>query len=1370
MKNNRLMIRTGLAGAALLTLVAAAAQGAEYPTSVLAEGPVAYWRFNETTASPPIREVANLGTVGAAANGYLVLDAAMGEPGKIGSAVRLVNSGNVIGYCGSKVDVPFNAGINPRPPFSIEFWAKPNRLGVDATGSCPISSLEPQWYGGGNRSGWLFYMNNAGRWEFRLGTTSGYAGICTGTGGGNASIGAWQHIVGTYDGTTARLYANGVLIGSAAAPVANWTPNRQSALRIGGTPLQGGQADGPAISATGIAGNRGYDGWVDEVAIYPKVLTAEEIGAHFQAANNNPVAYADLVLSKAPAGYWNMDEDAVNAPDPASLPVAANDGSAGAAANATKWWGTRAAQPGPAFNGFGPNNNAVFFDSVSGVVAVEDAPALRISGNITMMAWVKPSVQDHFRNIVAQGWNADYAETFLRISRGGGSQGAGDGNYYEVGVTDGGSYYDVARFPIPSTDIGNWVFLAGTYDGGGWKLYRNGVLVDSTDAPGGALDVGTRWTIGGRAGPPSPTRFFSDGNFDTVWAVDGLFFGGWIDEVAVFNRALSESTISSLYAAAQITPIITKAPTAPAGQIFSGSSATFSVTAEGGTPLSYLWKLNGVSTGVTTPTYTASNLPEGNHTITVEVSNPYGSTSSSVSISAISAPPSIAQQPLPVTWYAGRPFSFSVAAGGSQPLIYQWKLNGTDIPGATGATYSGTASAGNAGNYTVKVMNAAGETLSEAAILTVIPITGDYLSAVIADDPLGYWRLGESAGSVAYDYYGGHHGTYYNVTLGQPGYSGLDTDTAVKFAGQNSRVGDISGTQINFTGNTNFTLEAWVNGPAGQPEQTSILVKGIGDDGTTATEQFALDISGGNYRFFVRRNANTIYDVIANVGPNGTWQHVVAVYDDTLQQMSLYVDGELQASDETSPGLNNTTTPFIIGSKRLGNDPNYNGTFNGTIDEVAVYSYALTAEQIQNHYGSAFGPNVAPQIRTQPQDATNYVTLPVSFSVSAFGSVPLTYQWKRNGQDIPGANSSQLTIDSLIAADAGDYTVTVVNSAGTVTSAPAKLTVLPAPTADVAIPALVVHLPFNGNLQDTTGRGNDGTGYRIVGAQTNTTASTYVTGKLGQALSYSSDMGSFGNPSPPNNSFVSLGVRPDLQFSSNVNFTVAFWIRLPVNYIGGDLPFFTTTVGSTFGTGLVLAPSYGAGATASDTGDHEGSWAYSIYDAAGNGVGVYGQIGLLNDGEWHHLVYSFDREVGSAVYVNGRLAAQERRGGTDVTAAGNIDTGLPATIGQDPTGTYGETGSADMDDFGVWRRALTPLEAASIYMAGMNGRTFVYVPPSEKPTLALGKDGDTWKLTFTGTLQASDRADGGYADLPGATSPYTLPTSTGAQQFYRARN
>jgi hypothetical protein len=122
---------------------------------------------------------------------------------------------------------------------------------------------------------------------------------------------------------------------------------------------------------------------------------------------------------------------------------------------------------------------------------------------------------------------------------------------------------------------------------------------------------------------------------------------------------------------------------------------------------------------------------------------------------------------------------------------------------------------------------------------------------------------------------------------------------------------------------------------------------------------------------------------------------------------------------------------------------------------------------------------------------------------------------------------------------------------------------------------------------------------------------------------------------------------------------------------------------------------------------------------------------------------------------------------------GSIDTGLPATIGQDPTGIYGETGSGSIEDLGVWRRALTPLEAASIYMAAQGQFSFTGPPPvSSLPPLTITSTHKTnIVITWTqGTLQSARSVTGPYTAVAGATSPYTITNPPAATtMFYRAQ-
>ncbi|MCM2333206.1 MAG: SUMF1/EgtB/PvdO family nonheme iron enzyme, partial [Anaeromyxobacteraceae bacterium] len=88
---------------------------------------------------------------------------------------------------------------------------------------------------------------------------------------------------------------------------------------------------------------------------------------------------------------------------------------------------------------------------------------------------------------------------------------------------------------------------------------------------------------------------------------------------------------------------------------------------------------------------------------------------------------------------------------------------------------------------------------------------------------------------------------------------------------------------------------------------------------------------------------------------------------------------------------------------------------------------------------------VAPVITTQPASQSASVGFGAAFTVAATGTKPLHYQWRRGTTPV-GADSSQLAIASVQAADAGDYTVTVSNAAGSVTSEVAALTVVSTPT------------------------------------------------------------------------------------------------------------------------------------------------------------------------------------------------------------------------------------------------------------------------------------------------------------------------------------
>lgn len=104
--------------------------------------------------------------------------------------------------------------------------------------------------------------------------------------------------------------------------------------------------------------------------------------------------------------------------------------------------------------------------------------------------------------------------------------------------------------------------------------------------------------------------------------------------------------------------------------------------------------------------------------------------------------------------------------------------------------------------------------------------------------------------------------------------------------------------------------------------------------------------------------------------------------------------------------------------------------------------------------------NTAPAIVTQPVSQTVAAGQPVTFSVTATGTTPLTYQWQRNTVNIAGATGASYTIASTQAGDAGTFRVIVTNTAGNVTSANATLTV----TTFNAPPVAQIITPADGTL------------------------------------------------------------------------------------------------------------------------------------------------------------------------------------------------------------------------------------------------------------------------------------------------------------------
>ena len=202
------------------------------------------------------------------------------------------------------------------------------------------------------------------------------------------------------------------------------------------------------------------------------------------------------------------------------------------------------------------------------------------------------------------------------------------------------------------------------------------------------------------------------------------------DNAAVFTVVVSNSAGAATSSDAQLTVTSTAEPAAittqPADQsVLKGTSASFSVSATGTAPLSYQWRKNGTDIpGATSSTYTtpATSITDIGNQYSVVVGNNFNKVTSNKATLTVTVAPTINTQPVNQSVTTGQTATFSVAATGTAPLGYQWKKNGTDIPGATSSTYTtpATSSADNAAVFTVVVSSSAGFSVTSSnAALTV---------------------------------------------------------------------------------------------------------------------------------------------------------------------------------------------------------------------------------------------------------------------------------------------------------------------------------------------------------------------------------------------------------------------------------------------------------------------------------------------------------------------------------------------------------------------------------------------------------------------------------------------------------------------------
>jgi len=472
--------------------------------------------------------------------------------------------------------------------------------------------------------------------------------------------------------------------------------------------------------------------------------------------------------------------------------------------------------------------------------------------------------------------------------------------------------------------------------------------------------------------------------------------------VAGSNSATSAAT--AVVGAPVNTSLPTITGTTQQGQTLTGTAGTWSGTA----PITYVYQWRRCDSaganctdisGATSLSYTLTSSDAG-RTIRFRVTatNVAGSTTAdSDPTGVVLVPPS--NTALPIITGTAQPGQTLTGQNGTwsgtAPITYayQWRrcdsagASCTDIANATSQSYALTADdLGSTIRLTVTGSNAAGSSGASSAatgvVATAVPpsntalpiITGvaregqtlradpgtwsgtqpityayqwrscdAYRNTVLLGSPVAYWRFGEASGTTAADASGNlNNGTYGgSFALGQSGAITGDPNTAVRFMGSPS-TGDVTvpdSASLHY--GDSVTYEAWVKLLSLPPSTSSganIMTKNVGTmlmriypSGVLALRQ-----SGGG---------EIAHSTVA-LNADGKYHHLVGTK--TGSSVHIYIDGADVTGTVANQTLTNSTQQLVIGH----NPASSNDGLDGYIDEVAVYSHALTAAEVSARYAA----------------------------------------------------------------------------------------------------------------------------------------------------------------------------------------------------------------------------------------------------------------------------------------------------------------------------------------------------------------------------------------------------------------------------------
>ena len=642
---------------------------------------------------------------------------------------------------------------------------------------------------------------------------------------------------------------------------------------------------------------------------------------------------------------------------------------------------------------YGPGavGQSFFFHGTGDAIELGNSPTFALQ-NFTIETWFKRDSTSYTTLDVG------YGATFLGYNEGGYSFGLNDaGDLYLSNVGSSGVFAGTQV-----TDL-NWHHAAVTKSGSAVVFYLDGIAYAKTYFT--TFSFTSNVAIGGR------------GN-DYL----GTFIGG-IDELTLYNRALSQSEIQLIFGASTSgkckSPFIRTHPSNQSAPL--GGSATFTVVASGLQPLSYQWQFNGTNIdGAIASAFTVYNVTTNDlGSYRVAVSNDWGSvTSDNATLALLTCSGPL--QAL-VSWWSADVTTDDFCGTNHGVLTGDASYTAGKIDSAF--NFDGAGDMVSLGNPTnLQLQNFTFEMWLRRNNSDTVTTSPDSTAVVFGHGLNGYALLMRNDGSFLLNKIG-------DGAVSSPSFKLTDASVFHHIAVTKSNttvafyLDGVAYPGADYTRTFSFANPVAIgarsddsgNGFLGQIDELSVYNRGL-----SAAEVQTLYSGGTTYKCrspFIfsqpaSRSVGSGTNVTFTVGSSGA----------TPRYLQWRRDGA-NLADATNATLTLTNVQVQQAGNYTVVVSNALGTVSSSIAQLIV--------------------NEPPVITNQPQDVVAVAGTTSTFTVGASGSAPLSYQWQKSQTDLINATNAILQITNTSLSDAGIYRVIVSNSVGFAISSNASLSFNP---------------------------------------------------------------------------------------------------------------------------------------------------------------------------------------------------------------------------------------------------------------------------------------------------------------------------------------